>query len=122
MAAPVSWAIVTGASSGIGMALAAEVASRGHNVVLVARRADVLKTLAAKLRLQHAVDTLVVAADLAKPDAAEHVYNATAELGSQVELLIANAGMAWYGDSVAVPRLSDHRSSCRELRETTHPA
>ncbi len=58
------WAVVTGASEGIGRAFAEQLAELGMNVVLVARRRDRLQHIADKLREQHKVDTLIIAADL----------------------------------------------------------
>lgn len=61
------WAVVTGASDGMGEALACELAQRGLNLVLVARRDDRLKALASQLQTAWGIETAAVATDLAKP-------------------------------------------------------
>ena len=63
-------ALITGASSGIGEALAGCFAAAGHDLVLVARRVDLLEALAQRLRQAHPVSVRVMAADLAVPGAA----------------------------------------------------
>ncbi len=67
---PDSRAVVTGASQGIGEALAAELAARGHNLIITARRKDVLDTVAARLTERYGVIVEVRAVDLADPQAA----------------------------------------------------
>ncbi len=71
------WALITGASDGIGKALADQIAADGINVVLVARTEARLRALAAELQAAHGIETMVLAADLADPDAVEHVETAT---------------------------------------------
>jgi hypothetical protein len=83
-------ALVTGASSGIGAALAREYARRGVPLVLTARRVERLESLAQSLRPQ--VDVHVVAADLADPGSAQALQSAVDERGLHVAHLVNNAG------------------------------
>lgn len=86
-------ALITGASSGIGLELARAFARHGHDVVLVARRADRLEALAAELRAAgRRADT--VALDLASPDAAVALANEMAARQIDVDVLVNNAGQA----------------------------
>ena len=89
-------AIVTGASSGIGWAFAEELAARGFDLVLVARRVDRLNALAKKLVDQHDVRAGALQMDLSAPEAAEQILLATAEL--DVGLVVSNAGFGLKGD------------------------
>jgi uncharacterized protein len=83
-------ALVTGASSGIGAAFARELASRGSDLVLVARSRDKLTALSDELSTSYGVAADAVVADLAKPSAADHL---AAELGDrQIDILVNNAG------------------------------
>lgn len=85
-------ALVTGASAGIGEAFARELARRGNDLVLTARRADRLEALARELRDRHAVDVIVAPLDLARPDAAEALVGALAAQGLGIDVLVNNAG------------------------------
>lgn len=99
------WAVIAGASDGIGAAFAAEVASHGVNVVLVARREQLLTELAAGLR----VESRVVVLDLTEPTAIEQLRHATADL--DIGLLVYNAG----ADTVNRPMLSWELDQLRAL-------
>ena len=88
------WALVTGASAGIGLAVAHELASRGAKLILTARRRDRLEALASTLR----VETRIVVADLNSPDAPQQIYDATEGAGIPVDILINNAGLGHYGE------------------------
>ena len=92
------WALVTGASAGIGSAFAKELAAGGTNVVFVARRRERLDELAAQFVAQGGVSAEIFAADLASPDAPEKILNFTREKGIKIELLINNAGFGAYGE------------------------
>jgi short-subunit dehydrogenase len=86
------WALVTGASAGIGAEFCRQLAGRGYSLVLVARRAERLEELAAKLRAQHAIDCLALPLDLARPGAAETLEAALADAAIEIEFLVNNAG------------------------------
>lgn len=92
---PDARAVVTGASSGIGEALAAELAARGHSLVLVARRGDVLETLAETLRARHGVTVEVRACDLS--DRAQRGVLAAELATREIAILCNNAGIATFG-------------------------
>ncbi|MCF8588323.1 mycolate reductase [Gordonia liuliyuniae] len=88
-------AVVTGASSGIGMALARELARRGHSLILVARRGEILDELATELRSRFDVDAEVRAVDLSDLDAIGVLCD---ELrGRDISVLCNNAGIATFG-------------------------
>ena len=86
-----SWALVTGASSGIGKELARQLAQKGLNVVLVARREKLLNELANELALKTLVKTRVIALDLSKDGAVRELYDAVSEL--DIGLVIPAAGV-----------------------------
>jgi|CXWL01.1.fsa_nt_gi short-subunit dehydrogenase len=96
-------ALVTGASAGIGEAFARELAAQGMDLVLVARRKEKLDALAVELAQAHKVRTLVVAQDLAEPEAASQIKAAVAEGGFTVGLLVNNAGFGALGNVEALP-------------------
>jgi short-subunit dehydrogenase len=103
------WALITGASAGIGVALAKELAAGGTNLVLTARRKERLEELAKAVSEKHQVRTEVFAADLAEPGAPEKIFAFTREKGIEIDLLINNAGFGQYGEfpSVDTQRLLD---------------
>jgi uncharacterized protein len=92
------WAVVTGASAGIGVALAEELAAGGTHLVLTARRRDRLSELAHQLEKRHRIRTEVIVADLAQADAPEQIYSFTKQKNLVIDLLINNAGFGKYGE------------------------
>jgi short-subunit dehydrogenase len=102
------WALVTGASSGLGVDFARELARRGANTILVARREERLRELSDELIRDHKVETDVVAMDLAAGDAARMLYHRTAEQGRRVDMLINNAGFGFHRPFLEAPWEKDH--------------
>jgi short-subunit dehydrogenase len=93
-----STCLITGASSGIGEEFARQLAARGHGVLLVARREERLRELAADLERQHGVRAEVLGCDVADPDALARLRAAVDERGLEVEVLVNNAGFSTVGD------------------------
>ena len=85
-------ALVTGASSGIGLAFAQVLAEHGHDLILTARRQDRLDHLAAALKAQHGIETCVLVEDLKDPIACNRLLAAIEARGLQVDILVNNAG------------------------------
>jgi hypothetical protein len=98
-----NWALITGASAGIGWALAEQLAAGGTNLVLTARRADRLQTLAAELSAKNQVRTEVFVADLVRPEAPAEIHSFTARKNIEIELLINNAGFGAFGYTHELP-------------------
>jgi uncharacterized protein len=91
------WALVTGASAGIGKALADELARGGTNLVLSARREDRLRRLAQELSAKHRIQAEIFVANLTQPAAPEAIFQYTQEKGLVIDLLVNNAGFGQYG-------------------------
>lgn len=90
-------ALVTGASAGIGAAFARILASHGYDLALTARRGDRLDALAEEIRRRHGVETLVVVADLAEPEAPGQILDHLTAHGRAVDVLVNNAGYGLTG-------------------------
>ncbi|MGP4059985.1 SDR family oxidoreductase [Halobacillus sp. H74] len=86
-------AIITGASSGIGKAIAHQLANEGMNVVLAARRAEKLKDLAEEIAEQHGVEAKVVETDVTKREDVENLIEETKSAYGRVDILVNNAGV-----------------------------
>lgn len=95
-------ALVTGASSGIGAAIAGELAARGYDLIVTARRRERLDALSLRLQEAHGVHVEVVVCDLSRHGAAERFYAEVRALGRPLSLLVNNAGVGVYGKSFEV--------------------
>jgi short-subunit dehydrogenase len=100
------WALVTGASSGIGAELARQLAKRGHDVVITARRGDRLETLAREIRARSGVDVLVIVCDLGELGGPGHLLAVLEEKRIVPTLLANNAGFGVHGIAIdqSLPR------------------
>lgn len=92
------WALITGASSGLGVDFAHELAASGHNLVLVARREERMRELAAELEARHAVRTRVIAMDLSAPGAGSELKRMLDADSIAIDILINNAGFGIFGE------------------------
>jgi len=115
------WALVTGASAGIGVALARELAAHGAKLILTARRRDRLEALAAELQGQ-GTEVRIATADLNDPAAPQQIYDATEGAGIPVDILINNAGLGLYGafaQSDITQELGQVRVNCESMVRLT---
>jgi uncharacterized protein len=96
-------ALVTGASSGLGVDFARQLAARGCNLILVARREELLESVRAELASRHSVAVDILPMDLAVPDAPQELYDRVKADGKVVDILINNAGYGLYGPFTEIP-------------------
>ncbi|WP_258097241.1 SDR family NAD(P)-dependent oxidoreductase [Marinoscillum pacificum] len=92
------WALVTGASSGLGKEFAHQLAQQGFNLVLVARRQALLQKLSQTLIEKYGIETLVIKVDLSDPNEVDHLIHSTKHL--EVGLLVSNAGSGHPGEFI----------------------
>lgn len=103
-----STALITGASSGIGKALAQYHASLGGNLILTARREEALNDLKVALEAAHGITCTVVAQDLGATDGADRLYETVKASGTKVDILINNAGFGGHGQFVERDIAEEH--------------
>lgn len=99
-------ALITGASSGIGMELAKIMARKGHDLILVARRKEAMETLAVELRETHAISVTVFEKDLSRPAASQELYTDIKAADLEVSILVNNAGFGYKANFVDAPQQS----------------
>jgi short-subunit dehydrogenase len=102
-------ALVTGASSGIGAEMARVLAEHGHNLVLVARRAERLEALRAELELRYGISAVVISADLSGSNAGQELYNDVSRSNIEINILVNNAGFNVYGPFTETDLESERR-------------
>ena len=115
------WAVVTGASDGIGRAIAISLAEAGLNLVMVARRRDALQALATGLMQAHDIETRIVAVDLGQRAEVDTIFSSVKDI--EVGLLAAIAGFGTSGpftDSPIVHELDMVDVNCRAVVELSH--
>lgn len=92
------WALVTGASSGIGLELARLLARGGYDIIAVARDETALRQLSSELKRRYSTDVRVLAIDLAHQSAGDQVWEYTEKHHIELEILVNNAGFADYSE------------------------
>jgi uncharacterized protein len=97
------WALVTGASAGIGKAIAEQLAAAGANLIVTARRTERLVALASDLSAKHGVKVDVIQADLTHPGATRDIHAFTTGKGLEIDLLVNNAGFGAFGRIHDIP-------------------
>lgn len=117
--------MITGASSGIGLAFSHALAARGANLTLVSRSGDRLQSLARELSQRHGIRAHALVADLTTTGAGADVHARASALDLAPHILINNAGFATYGhfDALPLPRQLDEITlNCKALVELSHAA
>src|SRR5438552_5307907 len=97
------WALITGASSGLGLEFADLLAARMVNLVLAARRQEPMEKLASDLRRKYGIDVLVEPIDLASPGAAGRLKSSLDARSVAIDILVNNAGYGLHGDFLETP-------------------
>ena len=87
-----SFALITGASSGIGLEIAKNLAARGYNLILTARRTELLEALADEITNKHDVTVDYISCDLSKYDAPKEIFEFCESKNYHVDFLVNNAG------------------------------
>ena len=93
-----AFALITGASRGLGMAFARELAARHQNLILVARSLEPLNALASELRQSNSVSVVTLQMDLASPGAGQRLAQALSDCNLPINLLVNNAGFGLRGE------------------------
>lgn len=102
-----SSALIAGASEGLGAAFAHALAARGMNVILVARREELLKKVATEITEKYKVKAVTIACDLSREDAAEIIFSKVNDGG--VDFLVYNAALSYIGPFLQAPATMHHQ-------------
>lgn len=118
-----AFALITGASKGIGKSIASELAARGYTLLLVARSEDLLKQVAEEIVAKAKVEVKYLAIDLSEPTAAQKVFDWTVQNNFPVSVLVNNAGYGLSGAFESYP-LEQHvnmlQVNCTTLVQLTY--
>lgn len=114
------WALVTGASGGIGLELARIHAAHGGNLVLVARKLEVLEALKQQLQEQYKVNVLVFGMDLSQPESPNVLADRLSLAGVEVDYLINNAGFGIFGAFAENPWEREYEMMQLNMVSLTH--
>ncbi|HHF7374095.1 SDR family NAD(P)-dependent oxidoreductase [Legionella bozemanae] len=109
--------LITGASRGIGKALAFEFASHGHDLILTARNQNLLEELAVQIKEKYSVKISVIALDLSEPRSAADLVHQIEALNIEVDCLVNNAGIGYLGDFVSMD--AEYLNALMQLNMTT---
>ena len=115
-----SYALITGASSGIGYELANLFAKDKHNIILIARREDRLKQLSRDLENDYKIKTLVIPKDLSQSQSAQEIYDILKQNDITIDYLINNAGFIVYGRFSDTNWSEDHKMIQLHMLTLTH--
>jgi short-subunit dehydrogenase len=115
--------LITGAASGIGLALAREFAKHGHDLVLTSRVDSELSDVAAELTAKHEIDVNTLALDLEQPDAPKQLFDSIQSEDMEIDILVNNAGLGYRGEFWELPlenQLSIIRVNVEAVVRLTH--
>lgn len=115
-----SYALITGASSGIGLELAKLFARDKHNIILIARREERLRQLSRDLENDNDIKTLVISKDLSQPQSAQEIYDLLKQNDIIVDYLINNAGFIVYGRFSETNWSEEHKMIQLHMVTRTH--
>ncbi|HEX2620424.1 MAG TPA: SDR family oxidoreductase [Phototrophicaceae bacterium] len=114
------WALVTGASSGLGVDFAKQLAAIGCHLILVARREDRLRAVADQITTQYGVQVEIVILDLSLPEAPQTLYDQLKTAGRRVDVLINNAGYGLYGEFTQLDWQREQNMLQLDIMTVTH--
>lgn len=106
------YALVTGASSGIGREYAAQLAAKGYDLVMAGNRNEENRAAAREIAARYGVRTLPLCMDLSEPDAAVKLHAETSARGIEIGVLVCNAGVLLFGPLAASSRSIARRPRC----------
>ncbi len=115
-----AYALVTGASSGIGVEIARNLAARGYPIILVARRKERLEELKAALIAAHKVDVVILNHDLAQAGAAQSLYDKVQAQHLSVAILVNNAGVGMAGKFMEMDMARIEKMFALNMTALTH--